>query len=175
MGFNSAFKELIKRSTNSNVSYISLLQNITLFMFERTLLFLHHDTEKVSSKFGYWVLRKMLCCFDRRFFCYLHPNNGIVYMHQENLIIELQTFFDVHRAVHRNIISIVIPKRCTNVCNLFYFRMTLYMFRTVFPSIMRSSRLYIQQQAFVKQILLFACLPSETCRMSFQNKINFIH
>ena len=32
-----------------------------------------------------------------------------------------------------------------------YFRMTLYMFRTVFPSINRSSRLYIQQQAFVKQ------------------------
>jgi len=26
-----------------------------------------------------------------------------------------------------------------------YFRMILYMFRTVFPSIMRSSRLYIQQ------------------------------
>jgi len=28
------------------------------------------------------------------------------------------------------------------------------MFRTVFPSIIRSSRLYIQQQAYVKQILL---------------------
>jgi len=35
--------------------------------------------------------------------------------------------------------------------------MTLYMFRAVFPSIIRSSRLYIQQQAFVKQILLSAC------------------
>jgi len=33
----------------------------------------------------------------------------------------------------------------------------LYMFRTVFPSIIRSSRLYILQEAFVKQILLFAC------------------
>jgi len=32
-----------------------------------------------------------------------------------------------------------------------YFGMTHYMFRTVFPSIIRSSRLYIQQQAFVKQ------------------------
>ena len=30
------------------------------------------------------------------------------------------------------------------------------MFRTVIPSIIRSSRLYIQQQAFVKQILLTA-------------------
>jgi len=35
--------------------------------------------------------------------------------------------------------------------NLFYFWKTLYMFRTVFPSIIRRSRLYIQQQAHVKQ------------------------
>ena len=35
-----------------------------------------------------------------------------------------------------------------------YFRMTLYMLRTVFPFIIRSSRLYIQQQAYVRQILL---------------------
>ena len=35
--------------------------------------------------------------------------------------------------------------------------MTLYMFRTALPSIIRSSRLYIQQQAYVKQILLSAC------------------
>ena len=65
--------------------------------------------------------------------------------------------FDVHRAMHRNIISTVKPTRCTKVSNLFYFGMTLYMFRTVFPSIIRSSRLYIQQQPFVKQILLSAC------------------
>jgi len=31
------------------------------------------------------------------------------------------------------------------------------MFRTVFPSIIRRSRLYIPQQAYVKQILLFTC------------------
>jgi len=109
--------------------------------------------------------------------------------------------FDVHRAVHRNIISIVKQTRCTNVSNLFYFGMTFYMFRKVFPSIIRSSRLYIQQQAYVKQILLSSlstqtavsvwqmsvavCTvlnswwwterPSETCRGSFQNKINLIH
>jgi len=34
------------------------------------------------------------------------------------------------------------------------FGVTLYMFRMVFPSIIRSSRLYIQQQTYVKQILL---------------------
>jgi len=54
-------------------------------------------------------------------------------------------------------ISAVKPTRCTNVSHLFYFGMTFYMFRTVFPSIIRSSRLYIQQQAYVKQILLSAC------------------
>ena len=37
------------------------------------------------------------------------------------------------------------------------FGVTLYMFRTVFPSIIMSSRLYVQQQAYVKQILLSAC------------------
>jgi len=64
--------------------------------------------------------------------------------------------FDLHRAEHLNIISIAKPTRCTNVPNLFYFRMTLYMFRSVFPSITRSSRMYIEQQAFVKEILLSA-------------------
>ena len=37
-----------------------------------------------------------------------------------------------------------------------YFGTTLYMFWTVFPSIIRSSRLYMQQQAYVKQILVAA-------------------
>jgi len=54
------------------------------------------------------------------------------------------------------VISIVKSTRCTNVSNLFYFELTLHLFRTVFPSIIRSSRLYIQQKAFVKQILLSA-------------------
>ena len=42
------------------------------------------------------------------------------------------------------IISIVTPTRCPSVSNLFYFGMTPYMFRMVFPSIIRSSRLYVQ-------------------------------
>jgi len=46
------------------------------------------------------------------------------------------------------------PTRCTKVSNLFYFGMTLYMFRTVFLSVIRISRLYTQEKAFVKQILL---------------------
>ena len=55
--------------------------------------------------------------------------------------------FSVQTAI-RICISIVKPTRCTNFSNLFYFGITLYMFRTVFPSIIRSSRLYIQQQVY---------------------------
>jgi len=36
------------------------------------------------------------------------------------------TTFDIHRTVHRNILSIVKPTRCTTVSNLFYFEMTLH-------------------------------------------------
>ena len=63
----------------------------------------------------------------------------------------------LHFVVYIYIISIVKPTKRTNVSNLFYFGMALYMFRTVFPSVISSSRLYIQQQAIVKQILLSAC------------------
>jgi len=70
------------------------------------------------------------------------------------LYIQQQVY--VKLAVHRNIIYVVKPTRCANISNLFYFGMTLYVFRTVYSSIIRSSRLYIQQQAYVKQILLSA-------------------
>ena len=55
---------------------------------------------------------------------------------------------DVYKAI-----SIVKPTRCTNVSNLFYFGTTLYMFRTVSPSVIRSLRLYIQHQVYVVQVL----------------------
>ena len=77
--------------------------------------------------------------------------------------------FCVHRAVHPNIISTVKPTRYTNVSNLFYFEMTLYMFRTAVPSIIRSARLMMimcqtdtavclanrQQYLFDKCLLLY--------------------
>jgi hypothetical protein len=86
--------------------------------------------------------------------------------------------------------------RCTSFSNLFYFVVALYMFRTVFPSIIRSLRLYIQHQVYVIHILLTACSrerdgtsrsreqavldswwwterPPETCRVPLKNKINF--
>jgi hypothetical protein len=40
-----------------------------------------------------------------------------------------------------------------NTSTLFYFGTTLYMFRMVFPSIIRSLRLYKQRQVYVIQVL----------------------
>jgi hypothetical protein len=40
-----------------------------------------------------------------------------------------------------------------NISNLFYFGTTFYMIRTVFPSIIRSLRLYIQHLVYVIQVL----------------------
>jgi hypothetical protein len=40
-----------------------------------------------------------------------------------------------------------------SISNLFYFGTALYMFLTVFLSIIRSLRVYIQQQVYVKQVL----------------------
>ena len=72
--------------------------------------------------------------------------------------------FEVHRAVHRNIISIVKPTRCTNVSNLFYIGMTLHRFRTVFPSIIGSSRLarLASRQQYLFDICLLPCVQSWT-------------
>jgi len=40
-----------------------------------------------------------------------------------------------------------------NISNLFYFGTTFYMFRAVFPSIIRSLRLDKQHQVYVTQVL----------------------
>ena len=58
---------------------------------------------------------------------------------------------------------LVKPTRCTSFSILFYFGITIYMFWTIFPSIIRSSRLYIQQQVYVKQVLLLLQAGSSTC------------
>ena len=83
-----------------------------------------------------------------------------------------------------------------NISNLFNFGTTLYMFWTVFPSIIRSLRLYIQhhtiqvlwllaskqpQNLYDIYLMLYVQSldswwwterPSETCRVLFQNKTN---
>jgi len=86
-------------------------------------------------------------------------------------------WFKVHRAMCHNIISIVKPTRCTSVSNLFYFVMTLYMFWTSFPSVIRSLRLYD------KCLLLYvqSWTPDDGWKdhskhvVSFQNKMISIH
>jgi hypothetical protein len=50
-----------------------------------------------------------------------------------------------------------------HVSQMIYSGETLYMFQTVFPSIIRSSRLHIQQQAYVKVLLLPAASGDEMC------------
>jgi hypothetical protein len=101
----------------------------------------------------------------------------------------LFTTFDVHRAVHRNVISIVKPTRCTNISNLFW-NDTLHVsdgpsdhhqkFKTV-----HAATGICQTDTAVWQMPVIVCTvlnswwgtegPSETCRVSFQNKINLIH
>jgi hypothetical protein len=46
-----------------------------------------------------------------------------------------------------------------NISNLFYFGTTLYVFRTVFPSIMRSLKLYIQHHTIQVMWLLASKQP----------------
>ena len=48
-----------------------------------------------------------------------------------------------------------------NILNLFYFGSALYMFRTVFLSIIRSLRLYTQHQAYVKHVQPTVCLQAD--------------
>jgi len=106
---------------------------------------------KSCLKFNQWVIRPT----DEGMWNIL--SHVIHYRHVSTTVAYIIRITDIHSTVHRNIISILKPTRCTNVLNLFYFGMTLYMFRAVFPSIVRSSRLYIQQQAFVKLMPVAVC------------------
>jgi len=89
--------------------------------------------------------------------------------------------FDFHRAAHRNIISIVKPTRCTNV--LFYFGMTVHVSDGL--SVHHQEFKTVHTETDICQTDTAVCTvlnsrwwterPSETCRVSFQNKINLIH
>jgi hypothetical protein len=61
-------------------------------------------------------------------------------------------------------LSSIVNQPDAPVSPMYLFWVTLYMFRTVFPSIIRSLRLYIQQQAYVKQILLPAASGNASSR-----------
>jgi hypothetical protein len=55
-----------------------------------------------------------------------------------------------------------------NISNLFDFGTTLYMFRTVFPSIIRSLRLYIQHQVYVIQVLWLLASGNEMFHVTIE-------
>jgi len=83
----------------------------------------------------------------------LHVSDGLSAHHQESKT--------VHRASGicqtDSADCLLAGTRCTSFSNLFYIVVTLYMFRTIFPPIIRSLRLYIQHQVYVIQILLTVC------------------
>ena len=53
-----------------------------------------------------------------------------------------------------------------NISNLFYFGTTLYMFRTLSPSIIGSLRLYVQHKVYVIQVLWLLASGNEMERSS---------
>jgi hypothetical protein len=57
--------------------------------------------------------------------------------------------FNIHRCVHRYYILRIQPTRF-DASQFIYFCKTLHMFQTIFLSIIRSSKLHIQRQAFVR-------------------------
>jgi hypothetical protein len=61
---------------------------------------------------------------------------------------------------HRIFFFIAKPTRCTSFSNLFYFVVALYMFRMVFPSIIRRLKLYIQHQVYIRFCWLLASVPA---------------
>ena len=80
---------------------------------------------------------------------------------QKQILMEMNTHLET-KIIHKNLTfigpCIVIyfyskTNQMHNISNLFYFGTTLYMFRTVFLSIIRSLRLYIQHQVYVIQVL----------------------
>jgi hypothetical protein len=80
--------------------------------------------EEDRDEFCYWMIVTM----SRPRLCgYRTVKINHYEQFKNNFEVEIYKF-DVHRAPHRNIISIAKPTRCTNVSNLFYFGMTLYIF-----------------------------------------------
>jgi len=90
-----------------------------------------------------WPLKH--CCATLNSVTKLTMTHNSTTKHTECIVVFLVQRLYERATMLRCTISIAKPTRCTNVSNLFYFGMTLCMFRTVFPSIISSSKLYIQQ------------------------------
>jgi len=72
--------------------------------------------------------------------------------------------------MHREHIRRVRPTRY-NFSQFIYFSKTLYVFQTVFPSFIRSSKLHIQRQAFVRPLLVPAASLARLERLTEINKL----
>ena len=112
---------------------------------------------RVFHSWLYWTPRRIIS-FTKRW---------LIYCVVEKLTVSRRTLFC--RITYRYwLVCLTFIEQCTVIyfysktdymhqrLKFILFEVTLYMFRTVFPPII-SSRLYIQQQAYVKQILPNAC------------------
>ena len=119
------------------------LQNATLSLKRQVVMF-----QFLSIIFFSWISSIFVGFFkSSRFFC--------VILYKRD-----RAWFDVHRSVHCNIF-LQYNQHDAPASQIIYSCRTLYMFRTVFPSIIRSSKLHKQQQAYVKQLLLPAASGSQ--------------
>ena len=100
-------------------------------------------TLRISCSYFYSKTNKMHQCIKFILFWNdtLHVSDGLSVHHQE--------FKTVNTA--------------TGICQTDTAACLLYMFRTVFPFIIRRSRLYVQQQAYVRQILLLPASKQGIC------------
>ena len=99
----------------------------------------------------------------------------VLYEHGES---EDQRYVGVYSALKRLVIledSAASSYSTTNkmhlLCQIIYSCKTLYMFRTVFPSIIRSSKLRVQQQVHVKRPLLPAATRDEMEQSSISSLV----
>jgi len=74
--------------------------------------------------------------------------------------------FNIHRSVHRQYICRVQPTR-RDFSRFICFCKTLYMFQTGFPSIIRSLKLLIQRQVFVRPIMLPAASLASSSKFEY--------
>ena len=96
-----------------------------------------------KRKFGAMKV-KLRCLNARPLCCHRCLNNKTLQIFAAQGPINRREFSADRPHLH-HIFYVVKQTRFTNVSNLFYFKMTLYIFRMVFPSIIRFLRLYIQR------------------------------
>jgi len=177
-------KKVIEMKTNSKKS-------ITMYYHKYVpgLLTLSLNTNTRNVPRALWYLLQLQTLFQK--LTKLKPKSELL----SGLILSTE---DETRLLSAHIRRVQ-PTRC-DVSQFIYFCQTLYMFQTVFPSIIRSSKLHIQRQVFVRPLLLPAASldgqqqvavlvwqipntvravlsswwwtenPSETCRASYRNK-----